>query len=672
MTAALVHRRLVLLMALASLLAFAGGAGFEPVPAGIAAVVLLFGLVWYPSPEQSRRIEFVSLALAVLLLLRALHHIFVAEDDIVVPAVHLLLLLLCVESLRSLEAFRDGRLYALSGALILAAAASGPGLLFGVAFIFALVLATMGMVVGNIRRQAVRYRIRDPEVDPRLLMRMGFLSKAILLTGAIVFLLFPRVTRGGAARGVARALPVAGFADRVSLGDFGSRIRANPEVVLRVEFPGGVPASFSRFYWRGLSYDHFDGVRWSRSPRLPPNPNPPEFYAARWGGGDITQRIYGIPLDAKVLFALHPVLALQPDLGIRAVTNSAGDFLHLGSAAPSYTAISKSALPSPELLRGVDEGSPPGGTHYLQLPTLPPRIGALADSLTKGLTTRYDEVVAIRRWFDSGFTYTLDLPASPREATIGHFLFDRRAGHCEYFSTAMVVLLRARGIPAREVNGFLGGEWNDFGKYLAVTQNDAHSWVEAWFPGYGWVPFDPTPAGGAGGAGARTSFGTGRFVLDGLRHGWNKWILGYGLESRTNLFRRTSAWLRGEGRAEPGTDSGDGSGSRRIAPWTALPLLAAILGGVFAFLLRRRRPPPETRIYLQLRGKAARAGIAVADSVTPTELLRRLRRERFAGMREARELVHLYLRARFGGMGLGKGERRRMSAALRAVRPSPD
>ena len=91
------------------------------------------------------------------------------------------------------------------------------------------------------------------------------------------------------------------------------------------------------------------------------------------------------------------------------------------------------------------------------------------------------------------FRYTLKLTGTPGRDPLAHFLFETRAGHCEYFASAMAVMLRAIGIPSREVNGFLPGEYNDLGGDYIVRASDAHSWVEAYFPGSGWITFDPTP-----------------------------------------------------------------------------------------------------------------------------------------------------------------------------------
>src|SRR5699024_1231471 len=90
------------------------------------------------------------------------------------------------------------------------------------------------------------------------------------------------------------------------------------------------------------------------------------------------------------------------------------------------------------------------------------------------------------------FQYTLDLPKTTGEP-VEDFLFNTQRGHCEYFASSAVLMLRSIGVPARMVNGFLGGTWNDVGDYLTVRQGDAHAWVEVFVPKLGWIPFDPTP-----------------------------------------------------------------------------------------------------------------------------------------------------------------------------------
>ncbi len=662
----LLHRRLAICMGLAGLVAFAAGAGFEPLSALLAAVALGVALFWQPDPDLSRMMERVWLPLATLLVGRALLHVFFIRGDVVIPVVDLLLLLMVAEALRSLDAPNDVRLYALSFALILASTAYRPGIFFLLAFVGFVVVSTVALMVGHLRRRAEAHRVRNVPLGGALVGTTTALSVGILAVSIVVFLTFPRVSRGWSGRGETMATSIAGFSDEVSLGEHGSRIYGNPQIVLRVEFPEGLPDNPLGLHWRGRSYDHFDGVRWTRSNSLPPSSAPTRWYRERWEGPVLEQTIYGAPLDVRVLFALHPALDIDPDNGIQPLFDNAGDFVYWGSGAPAYTARSRAEPPPPDELRRADSGFRPSARHYLQLPEIDPRIQALADSLTAGLDNRYDRAVAILDHLQ-GFSYTLELPATAAQTGLDHFLFERRAGHCEYFSTAMVVLLRAAGIESRNVNGFLGGQWSEFGEYLAVTQNEAHSWVEAWFPGYGWVPFDPTPGGGGAGTAETAWFWPGRILFDGLQHRWGKWVLDYSLESQAGLFE---GWAErfgsDEGPSGPAGDSGQGVPGL----WGALLLVLAL--GIGVWWVRRSRTvhPPATRLYLRLRAACARAELPVTAGTTPLALLEAVRARNDGAYAGARTLVDLYLRTRYGGEELDAADLGRMQEALGAVRRS--
>lgn len=661
----LLHRRLTVVMGLAGLLAFAGGAGFEPLSTLLAGAALVAALFWHPSPELSSRLEHVWVPLAGILVLRALFHLVTAGGDVVIPVVDLLLLLLSAEALRSLDAPNDARLYALSFALLLASAAYRPGILFGIAFVVYVVAGTLALFVGLLSRKVEENGAEELPVGRRLLFGVAGLSAVTLLVAGVVFLTFPRVSRGWTARGEPALASVAGFGDEVSLGDFGAEILANPEIVLRVEFPEGPPDEPGSLYWRGRSYDRFDGTRWSRSPRMPPALAPDAWYEERWGGERVTQRVYAAPLDSRVLFALHPLVEVDVESRIQPLFDNSGDFTYWGSGLPTYRATSLTGRPSPDQLRSADGRFVPAREHYTQLPLLEPGVAALADSLAASAATRYDFVVAVRDWLRDSFSYTTDLPDTPEEATLEHFLFERRAGHCEYFSTAMAVLLRAEGIPVRNVNGFLGGHWSEFGQYLAVTQNEAHSWVEVWFPDFGWVPFDPTPAGGGGEETEAVGFWPGRILLDGLQHRWSRWVLDYNMDSQWNLLERARRLLPDEQPA-PAAGGDDGGGERRLL-WLAIALVAAVAGGAVAARTRLSHPP-ATRSYLRLRRAAEKAGVSRRDGLSPLALVDRLRQADHPASDAAEEAVEIYTRVRFGGVELTETLRSRLAAAAARAR----
>lgn len=671
MRIALLHRRLAAGMALAALAAFAAGAGVSA-PVVLAGAGMALTLFWQPSPEGSVWVERGSRIGILALCAWMLYVAFILVADFMPAVLAMLLFLLVTECLRSLEAKNDMRLYSLSFALLVAATAYYPGVAFALAFVSYIALATLGMMVGYLRRQAETFRVPEIRVGRPFLAATAALSGITVLLSVLLFVVFPRLPRQWNVQGRAGTggEVMAGFSDEVSLGEHGGRISSNPETAFRVEFPDGRPDDTGVLHWRGRSFDHFDGVRWTRSAGLPFSSPGPGQYRDRWGGPFRVQRIYGGPPGARVLFGLHPVVELLPRSAIRTRRDPSGDLVFFGSDEPVYTVVSAAVLPPEDLLRASPDEPPPDGTPYLQLPALPPRVRRLADSLTAGLPTRLDRVHAVERWLQTQFRYTLDLPRTTGDATLDAFLFRRREGHCEYFATAMTVLLREAGIPARQVTGFVGGEWNDFGSYLAVTGNDAHAWTEVWFPEVGWVAFDPTPAGSRlealrrrDGQGWRWP---GRRWMDGIEHRWYKWVLDYNLEKQIRLLRDAGS-LFSRNRSAGGSWTARGASPRAAVPW-ALGAVAVVALLWLARGRRRAAVPPEGRAYLALRRAYARAGWGRGAPATPLAWVAALRREGAPGAEEAGRAVDLYLHARFREESADEAARAALAAAVREAR----
>lgn len=639
MTAARLHRGLAAGMALAAIAAFTSGAGLEP-SVLVAVPLLLLSAFWSPSPERMVRLETPLRVVALVLAARAIWLAFAAPAAVITPMVDLLLFLMCGEALRVRDTTGDARLFSLSLALLVAGAAYRPGPGFALGLALFLALTTMCLAVGHTRRQAEAHGRAAPAIRTGVLARLGMASALALAVGVLVFMVFPRHARGWAGRPAEPSRIVVGFSDVVGLGAHGATIEANPAVALRVQFPDGVPETVADLYWRGRSYDRFDGIRWSRS-RLPrPMPVRPAE------GTLVRQVIRSVPLETPVAFGLEQPVRARPRARLTLLRDEHGDLTYRGRVAPAYEILSRTDVPSADSLRRTAHALPPGGVHFLQVPAVSARLRALSDSLTAGASNDYDRAVAIERWLRTTFAYTLDLPATAPEATLEHFLFERREGHCEYFSTAMTVLLRVAGVPARNVNGFRGGDWNSFGDYLAVTQNQAHSWVEAWFPGAGWVSFDPTPAADDAGILTGGSLGPLRRLLDGLAFRWGTWVLDYDLDDQTAILAR--AFRPGEApRADP------------FGPVLWLAAVVVFLVGA-ATLLRRPRLPAETRAWRRLRRAYAAAGF-VAEG--PRGLAAVLTERNAPGAADAVRAIGLYLAARFGP-GDGRAEREAMRAAV--------
>ncbi|MGH9757945.1 MAG: DUF4129 domain-containing transglutaminase family protein [Candidatus Acidiferrales bacterium] len=182
------------------------------------------------------------------------------------------------------------------------------------------------------------------------------------------------------------------------------------------------------------------------------------------------------------------------------------------------------AVPPIELRRASAKYPAEIENIYLQLPPLDPRVKKLADEIITHNANAYDKTANIERYLKTHYAYTLDLTGARTSDPLANFLFNRRSGNCEYFASAMTVMLRAEGIPARYATGFLPGEFNDVGGDFIVRSSDAHTWVEAYFPGYGWITFDPTPGGSE-----RTSGIVARLSMywDALQLDWGEWIINY-------------------------------------------------------------------------------------------------------------------------------------------------
>jgi hypothetical protein len=230
-----------------------------------------------------------------------------------------------------------------------------------------------------------------------------------------------------------------------------------------------------------------------------------------------------------------------------------------------------------------------------------------------------------------GFVYTLSPPLLGKHG-IDEFLFDTRSGFCEHYASAFVVLMRAAGIPARVVTGYLGGEINPISDYLIVRQADAHAWAEIWLDRDGWVRVDPTaavaPARIAQGAGAAIDVTSvfGRFVrgdLPGLRHlrlawdsvasSWNDKVLGHAFERQRSLLTQASF---------------DGANRRTLA--AALFVAMALLMLAFALTLlqrwRARARDPLAFAHATFCLKLARAGLPRERHEGPIEYAERVSR----------------------------------------------
>ena len=230
-------------------------------------------------------------------------------------------------------------------------------------------------------------------------------------------------------------------------------------------------------------------------------------------------------------------------------------------------------------------------SQYSSVPdgTLSARTVALTDELRRRSPDPADYARALERELKTR-RYTLEMEQADKgENVLDSFLFEWRAGHCEYFATAMTMMLRQQGIPARIVNGFLGADYNSVGEYWAVRQNYAHSWVEAYFPGRGWVMFDPTPGGPTVQMPGESVWSTLQMGLDTARLAWFRWVVEYDFEKQASILRDAFTQTQ----SSQGADPVRFSDAARELFWTIFRRMkatfwAAVLAGVATLLFRLR------------------------------------------------------------------------------------
>ena len=548
----------------------------------------------------------------------------------------------------------------------------------------------------------------------------GVVAVASLLAGAVIFFVIPRFNAGYLSGFNLQPSLISGFSDDVELGQIGE-IKKSSAVVMRITVQGN-PLLARSMHWRGIALTTFDGRRWyteGHKPvaltegydgwiEMPPTPNTDRRRSLPF---EYTVMLEPLASDA-VFVAPEPArvrgqffgMALGGPRALRRTyltldkTGSLSNPFH-NFADLRYDAISQLPEIPPETLRNSSQTYPESVLElYLQLPKLDPRIPDLAKMITSRARNPYDKARAVESYLRNNYGYTLDLSGPPPADPLAYFLFEKRAGHCEYFAAAMTVMMRAVGVPTRYVNGFLPGEYNDVGGDYIIRASDAHSWVEVFFPGYGWITFDPTPPSDDHPSGFFAQLG---LYWDWFQLQWNDWVVNYDFIHQFTLAqgvqrasRRWSASLRetferaraaGEKRLRDWAED-----ASSIPPWApivpALVLIAVLLACngrlrehlVFACRLKMglAAPPAQAAslFYQRMLRLLERAGWRKSPSQTPVEFAASLPAGEMAV--PVNRLTDLCMAARFGGhrvdAALFTGLLEEVKSSLRGrTRPGP-
>lgn len=463
--------------------------------------------------------------------------------------VHLVLFGMVVR-LFSVHKERDHYMLAvLAFLMVLAAAVLTVDSVFLFAFAAFMLMAVATFVLMEMRRstQTASIPAREP-IDRQSYRRMAFflagaspaLAVLILAGASAIFFLLPRMSAGYMGSFAGGSDMTIGFSDRVQLGRIG-QIQQSTAVVMHVQIDGDQHGTHD-LKWRGISLGRFDGKAWSNPTRQLPLGRRADgrfpLSAASQGtiprpARPIHYRVLMEPIGTNIFFLATRPLYLNGNY-LEVATDLAGSIYDLDPkhSVSVYEADSDLAAPTPAELRAASGTIPPEDQEYLQLPRLDPRIPELANRITGSAGNSFDQAAALERYLMTNFGYTLELPREAPRDPLADFLFVRKQGHCEYFASSMAIMLRTLGIPSRVVNGFRTSEFNDLTGNYVIRASSAHSWVEAYFPSYGWISFDPTPGSTLGGTTGWSRMG---LYLDAMASFWREWVVNYDASHQKSL-----------------------------------------------------------------------------------------------------------------------------------------
>lgn len=527
---------------------------------GMNCAAVLLSLVFNIKDKRPLPTGFWNALALVLLVIFAVKYLS-GKEDLIVAAARFLTVLLPLK-LFDLKSRRDHIIvYGSVFFLILTAAASTVSPLFFIILALYIAASIFAMTVFNIHKELFRQSLTVNEVPPGLfdatfLATILIVSTFSIITTFVLFFTIPRIGVGFFELKTLNTVKVSGFSESVALGSMGP-VKKDHTVVMRVEIPESDAHLYSGTrYFRGTALDVYDGSSWSRSASIEshlPRVSRTVFSIAGEAGfhdnGLVEQKILLEPLATDVIFALPGALYVKGRF-----TDLRSD--HAGALylpSPPYSRIEYTVWSDPggrqtrSVARLGEKATHGPGPEHLQAPygkgtPEEKRIRGLVRRLTKGLATDRERAMAIERHLMTNHAYTLDPKRRQDTTPLDDFLFYSKEGYCEHFATAMVILLREAGIPARLVTGFVQGEWNGFGKYYIVRQSDAHSWVEAYLDGTGWTTLDPTPPVGIMPLDSPSPV---LLLLDMLRLKWNRYIINFSFSDQSGAAVAVESRTRG-------------------------------------------------------------------------------------------------------------------------------
>lgn len=708
----LVHRIMTDALAALGVLAVVNTASMSPWTTAFVVIGLFLGLAvpeaWQSKPALRHLATIGPLTLFAVQGVRLL-----AGRPALDVAVEFAAILQIIRLATRRGAAHDQQIIVLALLHFVAGTVLGGGLSYGLCFFGFLIVAPGALVLSHLRRevegnyrQGARDRTGLPVDVPRILrsrrvVGRGFLATTCLLSlpiflfTATLFVMFPRV-------GLQFLLlknpgnRMIGFSDKVDLGEVGV-LRNNPAIALRFEDPS-MPEPRPQVLtlrFRGTALDKYDGRRWERTIKDHTQAGQAgDMLAITRYADPAKDRRYTIelePIDPPVVFLPPRTIALQQRAQQQAMLGEPIVFQRGAEGEIRYSGSDSHGLRYDAYIAGdrepiVEPLSPHERGRYLDMPPeMPKRIRDLAHEWADNEPTAYLKAKAIETHLKTEFKYDTASPSAGKPQPVDHFLFESKRGHCEFFSTTMALMLREIGIPSRNVTGFVGGTYNRFGRYYAVREGDAHSWVEAYIddPYRAWHTFDPTPTAGA----RPLQDTTGAYVylrdlVEALSQRWNRYVIGYDLKTQVRIFDDISRRYQ-RLREKTGVNTGVAEKVTRGPVVAGVFLLAAI--GAYVYWKRRRNPKKEgegdkpndvvdpkleaaTALYRALEIALSAQGISRPASLPPLKHAEELVAKHHPLGDDVLVLTNRYLEARFGGVTIDDDAQKDFERRVRDIK----
>jgi transglutaminase-like putative cysteine protease len=544
---------------------------------------------------------------------------FYTTGDIFIAVAHMTLIFQTLKSFDIKEPWDPLQVFFVSLLQLLMASELTLSISFGIVFLVFLVFIVVSILLGHFVREGLK--IFRPYRKP-----VAVITVLTLVLTVVFFVAIPRFRSGLWGKSFLKGIKTAGFSERVDFGSFGD-VKLDETVVMRVI----IKPDFSEpVYLRGMTFDYFDGISWHDTTRDSRRiyRTPGEFTRkVPEGAESFEAEIYLEPIDSGVIFTFKKPYRME----------SAGYYMRRDEAGSFYMRqkISKRFF----YRMFSTEDTYYDNTYissYLQFPDTFSSVRRLAEEVAVGAAGDYEKVNTLKDYLVSNFIYSLYTERPEGGASVvEHFLFESREGYCEHFATAMTLMARSIGIPARLVTGFLSVRKNEFGNYHLVRQSDAHSWVEAYIDGK-WVLFDPTPPVES----AKKSRLL--LLLDTVNLNWNRYVVGFSAYDQ----RRMTGYFLGYKRAlseVPGLPQ-----VRTMFAALALFMIIALFRSRFKKISSERYRDVSAE-YIRFRRKVSRRGGRVDSSSTTGDVYREALRLGKFEPEAVRKFITSYRFLRFSG-----------------------